>query len=134
MVEPRLSRWKSWYRFWVWVVGAVVFGLLVLAVLGVLTVLVPLLVACLLGIVAGAVELLGPRTFLEWREADAHSSTTARQALEVFDAALGTSRDDTGEFGPAAIRRVRIVGGIVFTGSILLAGGLVAAGRAGAIP
>lgn len=86
------------------------------------------------GLVAGAAELLAPRTFLEWREADAQSSTRARQGLEVVDAALGTSRDHSGEFAPAAIRRLRIVGGLVFTGSVLLAGGLVAAGKARPIP
>lgn len=134
MAETRLPRWKSWHRFWVWAFSALFVALLLLSALEAMTLLMPLLLLCLLGIGIGAAELFAPRRFLEWREADGQSSRRTRQVLEAFDTALGTSRDNTGEFGSPAIRRVRTLGGCLAAGFILLAGGLVAAWNAGVIP
>jgi hypothetical protein len=80
--EPRLPRWKSWSRGWLWVFSAILFGGLVAAGINERLLVVILALPGMLALVIGAFKIVAPRQFLAWREADTPSTGWEREALE----------------------------------------------------
>jgi hypothetical protein len=129
--EPRLPRWKSWSRGLLWVFMALMFGVVVAAIVEERLFVLILALPGMLALGGGAWEILAPRQFLAWREADTPSSGWERDALEGFDDALGVSRDESGEYSDSAVRRVRYIGVGVSVFGALMVIAAVAADRAG---
>jgi hypothetical protein len=127
---PGLPGGRSWSRFWGWVVGTAFAVLLLTAMFVDRFVAVFLAMPGALAIAFGVVEMLAPRRFLHWRAADA-SSETQHEVVEGFDAALGIERGEDGDYGAAALRRVRAIGISVFIFGCLAVAAAVVAERGG---
>ncbi|MEX2503857.1 MAG: hypothetical protein WD378_03340 [Egicoccus sp.] len=112
--EPRLPRWKSWTRGWLWVFLAIMLGLLVASIINGNLAVIYLSVPGILAIGIGAIEMFAPRKFLVWRDADTSGSSWAARSVEGFDDAFGVSRNQHGEFTDSSVRHVRYIGAGVF--------------------
>lgn len=129
--ESRVPRWKSWTRLWAWVVAAVLLVLLVAAAFVDTLAVVLLAAPGVLAVAFGSVELLAPRKFLAYRDADTPRSGGQRRTLEAFDDALEVSRTKDGEFTDVAVRRVRVTGAGVLAFGVLAVVAAIAAHRGG---
>jgi hypothetical protein len=124
-------RWKSWTRGWLWVFVVLLLGLLVAFSVDDRFAVWLLALPGVLAIGFGAFELLAPRKFLAWREADTPTGGWEREALEGFDDALGVARTENGEFTDSTVRRVRFIGAGVAAFGVLTILGVIAVDRAG---
>lgn len=111
--------------------------ILVLLVIGAVTrpafAVAAFVLPCVLGATMGLIEMTAPKRFLQWREADAGQGF-GKEALEVFDQALGIRRDESGGFDQRSLQRTRRIGAVVSTVSVLMAIGLVGAYQRGLFP
>lgn len=129
--DTRPPRWKSWTRGWFWIFVVLLLGLLVASIVDDRLAVWLLSLPGVLAIGFGAFELLAPRRFLAWRDADTPPSGWERDALEGFDDALGVARTENGEFTASTVRRVRFIGAGVTAFGVLTVIGAIAADRAG---
>lgn len=126
--------WRSWYRFWAWVLALALIILMLLgAVLDRIYFLAGYLLICTAGAAFGAAQVFAPRRFLEWRDDDT-STEAVREVGDAFDAALGVARGSDGQFDHKSIRRVRIIGVVVLLHAAGFAVGGTLAFRAGVLP